>query len=512
LRESDLDFSVLVQKLWSYRRRILIVVAAIMGVFVASLLVAHFVLPSERTSSMTFRLLFDGAQNNKYPNGSPFSVNEIVEAPVLTKVYEHDDLKQYLAYKDFKDSIFVLNSNPALDLLTLEYQAKLTDTKIAAPERSRIEAEFRAKADQLQDPVFRLAYRRKEGTNRIPDTLQGKVFGDILSEWAQQAVNKGAVSYLIPVYSRNIAKKEFIDALDYAIAADVLRTKVTAALANIETIQALPGATVVRAGKDHISLAEVAVNLNDLLRFKIQPLMGLIRANGLSKNPVALGLYYDDQLRQLQRQKDEIGSRVKAIQESWLQYSQRGGSVVGASGSSQSRATGPLDSPAMIPQFDASFLDKIIAMGNQNSDVAFRQTLTERVISEGIQVARLDSEIAYYRDLAKAMQPRNGSQQVAEQIKTASQNALDDLLTALDDANAIYSDVSAHNLNPNTLLYTITGPFNAITVSALSLRSIGMYAVLMLVLSLVLVPGAFLGYDYFLSNVKRPRGPSSTAS
>ena len=53
-------------------------------------------------------------------NGTPFSPAEIVSPPVLTAVYEKNDLKRFGRYEDFKDAVFVLQANEALNLLTLD--------------------------------------------------------------------------------------------------------------------------------------------------------------------------------------------------------------------------------------------------------------------------------------------------------------------------------------------------------------------------------------------------------
>src|SRR5674476_571254 len=84
-----------------------------------------------------------GAAQGQYPNLTPFSVSEIVASPVLTEVYRINDLQRFGKYEDFKDSMFVQQSNPDLDLLAFEYQALLADTKLSPVDRARIQDEFK---------------------------------------------------------------------------------------------------------------------------------------------------------------------------------------------------------------------------------------------------------------------------------------------------------------------------------------------------------------------------------
>lgn len=70
---------------WRYRQ---ITGAAVVGVtvlFVLGVLIAVLLVPTERLASLQLRLLFDGAAENQYPNGTAFSPAEIVAAPVLTE-------------------------------------------------------------------------------------------------------------------------------------------------------------------------------------------------------------------------------------------------------------------------------------------------------------------------------------------------------------------------------------------------------------------------------------------
>src|SRR5262245_17977160 len=111
----DLDDGIslkpLADTLSRYRRvlsKTILAVAAVGGVV---LVAAFFLLPVERLGSIQFRLMFDGAADNKYPNGLLFSTTEIVGTSVLTEVFRQNDLGRFGQYRDFRDSIFVLQSS-----------------------------------------------------------------------------------------------------------------------------------------------------------------------------------------------------------------------------------------------------------------------------------------------------------------------------------------------------------------------------------------------------------------
>ena len=249
-------------------------------------------------------------------------------------MFETNDLERYGSYDDFKNSVFVLQSNPELELLSYEYQARLAASGLSPVNRASIEEEFQTRRDSLTDPWFSLNFREAARLSELPPSLVSKVLDDTLATWARQAAErKGALRYNIPVFSKNILRRDLIEAEDYITGIDILRAQVRRIIANIDEIATLPGAAVIRIGEGGTSLAEVRVNLEDILRFQIQPLVGMIRMTGLSRDPESLGRYIDDQLFQISLERAEAETRVVAVQESLRSYMlQRGGGARGRCG------------------------------------------------------------------------------------------------------------------------------------------------------------------------------------
>src|SRR5262245_2750580 len=113
--ETGDEATISLKPLWdlfqTYWQTILVTSAELMLVTIGGLLVTALVLPSERTASLKIRLLFDGAADDRYPNGSTFSPNEIIATPVLEDVFRTNDLKRFGTYEGFNDSISILHSS-----------------------------------------------------------------------------------------------------------------------------------------------------------------------------------------------------------------------------------------------------------------------------------------------------------------------------------------------------------------------------------------------------------------
>ena len=503
--ESDrISLRPLMDVMWAYRRTLRNGIAAAALVVAAVFSALWFSTPTDVFGTVHFRVLFDGADHGAYPNGTPFSSAEIVASPVLKQVFEANDLQRYVGFSGFKASMFALESNPGLELLSYEYQTKLADPKLSPVDRARIEDEFRKKRESMKSADYSLNFRRSEKLRKLPVSLVPKILDDTLAEWAREArEQKGALKYDIPIFSNNILQRDVVTREDYLVAVDILRTKVSKILFNIDSISEVPGAALARTGKTHLSLAEIRLNLEDLLRFDIEPSISLIMSSRLSKDPLRAKMYLQDQLRQIVLAREQAQQRIRAVQEPLREYvTQTGGRQIGspAGGRDAARNQAPFNTPAVMPQFGESFLKQLVDMSTQNNDAKYRQELTNRVIEEGLKLAVLEKEHSYYQALATSL---SGWMKVSEASPESKalvarlDKSYQTVASSLDDVIAIYDELSAKNLNPGTMLYSVTSPTAVRTERATSARSLALFAMVAFgFLVLVIVAGCLI-HSYY---------------
>ena len=522
--EDGISLKALVETLWAYRRIISAAVLGVAAIAAVAALAAVLILPSERLGSIQFRLTFEGAADGKYPNGMPFSSAEIIGAPILNEVVRVNDLDRYGGYQALRDAIFILQSNPELQLLTDEYQARLADTKLSVVDRSRVEEEFKKKREALKDPTFTLSMRRNERVGRMPPELMEKTLIEALATWAKQAVEeKGANLYNVPVLSRNVLRADVLEAEDYLVAVDILRLTVIRIISTASQLDKLPGAQLVRTGKERISLAEIKANLEDVERFELEPLIHLIRAEDLTKDPPKLSRYVSGQVFQLKLRRDATLARIKATQDALQDYTAQRGSRSVNEGRSAAGATGGgrlapgAETTTMIPQLGEGFLDRLIQMSTQTqvSDVQYRQRLTDAVISESRELASLDQEFAFYGGLETSLKSvRASAGSSADSIalvKTRMRKSFDAIGLALDRIVNLHRDLSLQNLTP-AMLYVVTGPFTLRTVRSLPLRTAELYWLLALMVTVILVPTGCLIHNAFSPKASTPQSGPATVS
>jgi hypothetical protein len=483
-----------------------IIVGAIVGaslLFVVGLFALLLVFPAERVATLPFRLLFEGAARNQYPNKTPFNPTEIVGVSVVTEAFKANDLQQYGTYESFKDALFIQSSNPKLDSLNAEYQARLADSRLTPAERNRIEAEYSLKRDTLADPSFVLSLRRSDRFKVLPDELAQKVLTSVLAGWAGQAERMGAMKYELPILSSGVLSKDSLDKEDYLVAADQLRAKAVRIIDTVAELEKLPGALTARTSKDKVSLPEIRANIEDALRFDLEPLLGIIRSEGITKNARLLSLYASAQVFQCQLERQAAEGRARAVQNSLADYMSLRGSRAGVEqkqGNGSTRQPG-FDTPALIPQFSDTFLDRLVEISatTQRDEMEYRQKLTDLVIKENTKVTLLDKELAYYQDLAKSVQGIGsrpaGTPELIDLVKSRSQAAFSAIAKGADQLVDLYNELSANNLNAAAGLYAITGPFTRHTETSVSFRSLA-YSYLLLFLTVaIVVPAGCLMYD-----------------
>lgn len=508
MRESvaadEISLSDLLNIFWSYRAVMLVASVFACTVLLGGLLFVYMATPNQQSASLPYRVLFEGADKGEYPNGLNYSPADVISTTILESVYERNQLEGYLTFDEFKGAIFVYEGNAALTLLDKQYQQKLSNTKLSAVDRQIIELEYHEKRQSLRNGSYEIHFLHSGGLFELPETLIDKVLKDILSTWATVAdEQKGVFKYRIPLYTRNILPPDLLETQDYIVSIDIFNNKIDKIFENIELLEKLPGAQVTRVTAGQIGLAEISSNLLDTRQFKLEPLVGLVRSAGLSKNPALASLYLENQMFQLKLDQQESQEKIKVLESSlnfYLEKNQRPTTPSGE-GTSQSADIGNGQlATTYIPQFGDSFLDRVVEMSTQGNDAEFRQEIAGRIVEQGLKVAAIEKKVQYYKSLIEAMNKAVSGNAEFEEIilliKTRFAEIEGDIVTALDNMNAIYQLISKNNLRPETELYSITDPLSVEAHRSFMGKKVMLGGVLFLLLSaLFTVLGCFAHYS-----------------
>lgn len=493
--EDSIALGHVARTLSRYRYPMALSLAGVLVVYGIFAILTYLSSPVQKITSLPFRLEFEGSDRGVYPNGTKFSSSEIVATPVLMKVFKANDLDRFTSFNTFSQSVFIVESNKALEQLSREYRAKLSDPKLNPVDRERLESEYGLKRESLSRSEYSINFLRREDTGNLPDNLVAKSLVDTLSTWAASAAQeKGVMRYRTPVLSRNVLSGVLLkEPNDYVIALDLLRTRVSSVIRNIDDLLKIFGAEVLRTGQEQISLHEIRLKLADTVRFKIQPMLTRIRATGPTPDPPATIRFLQSQLGYNEQQAKAAEARARALRDALALYVQKESSGTKAELGAV-RSTLPAGAETIMPQISESFLDRIIGLTEAANDVQYRQDLVDRVIEASLEALPYQDEALYYRELIHEMRdlsrsPANAAQ--SANIERELQEIFQEVATAIDQVNGIYNKIS-QNLNPSTILYTMTSPPMSSSERAASPARLALYGLLLFLIAIPVVAGVSL--------------------
>lgn len=443
----------LVRVLHRYRFVIALIVAAVLAIYGIGAIAYYLRQPAQKTVEVPFRLEFEGVSKFQYPNGARFSSSDIVSTPVLVKVFEKNDLSRFMIFENFKSSILVVESNGALNELERTYGQLLSDTRLNPVDRARLQSEYETKKAAMGHSEFSIRFFGLNTKSTIPGSLVVKALDDILRTWSERAVSEaGVLRYKVRIVSPAILDRKLLELPEPVIALDILRSRTNTVLENIQSLSNIPGSELVRAGQNQLSLEELRVQLDGLVRFRIRPMINVNNA----KNPSQVRGFFQSQLAFNEYQLNSAVNRSGALRNSLDAYNSRERSLGSESTAGTSSSPAASGGETVMPQISESFIDRLVSMASRDADRDFRQRMIDRLTTASIDAVPYQAEIAFYRDLLDPKQPSMGT--VSEQeLRSRASEIYSELDNAIRQVNLVHNRLS-ENLNQSGQLYSVLSP------------------------------------------------------
>jgi hypothetical protein len=459
---------------WNNRLRIVLHALVAVSVAVGVLAVVYVARPSQQQSTVVFRLLFKGVDKNQYPNGMQFTPSDIVATPVIAEVYRINGLEKFGSFEDFKTAFAVINRNPGIERLRRQYAAMLEDRRLSPVDRQKLEVEYDNKMKAVQNGEFTLVLQQDGALAGWPPTLAGKVLEDILTVWAEQSRSRGVFKFDLSIYSENLLTEISNSTSDYTLLLDRLRLAINRILSNLTALGETPGARLVRVGEKQVSLGEMESNLRDNLNFDLREANSIVFSFALFREPFLTEAYLKEQLFRLEVERKELQSRNEGMKSTVTDY------AANRSGGSQASNASIGGNSGLMPQLNDGFLDRIIDLSGQNTDIVFRQGISNQIIENEKMMYQLESERQIYQRSLDALQKGGNAgggvngRQIADDRIT---NLMNRLRSTLQNVTLLHHELSNRNLQPS-LVYTIIQPLQQERVSTVRMRTIGVVLVL----------------------------------
>jgi len=456
--DPDAPFSVshLVRTLESYKPTIIITLCVISVLYAIAAIAWMLYKPSQEVTSVRFHLNFPGADRGQYPSGAKFNASTLVSASVLLKVYQANGLSRFTTFEKFLEAVVVLESNPALERLNNDYQARLQDPRLTPLDRERLIREFDSKRESLAKDEFALVYTRNAGS--VPSALVRKTLSDILVQWANDAQNEQALmDFPTSVPAPSVINPSPGDPHDVLIQAIILRSKISQVLASINMLARAPGAENIRVGVAKTSLYEIQMRLENLLRFRLDTLIAAVRSGGLVQNPALANQFMERQLAYDTVLLQAMQQRVDAIRESVALYAMKSHPELDLRNNTESSSRNEGKTGEVTPMLSDSFLDRLVAMTSQSEDVAFRHTAADEYRRASVGLIPVQAAVAFDKEMIELAKKPAGSvgaftlPQANAELAAISEETKG-LVQALDEVHETLS----RTMNPASQVYSIT--------------------------------------------------------
>lgn len=471
----------------SYGSVILLSLAGVVLAFMIVGISLYLFAPAERVSYQTFRLDFEGAGRGEYPNKTKFNIADIINGPILTRVWQDDHLGDYIPFGAFSRAVYVLESNRQYEQLAAEYEAKLADPKLSPIDRERLQQEFDLKRQSIVKNEYAIYLDRRAAVHSIPEPVAQKVLLDILSDWADFAVNQQhVIAYQVSVLSPEILKPSTMEQNDVVAALEVLRSKANRVVNNIEEIEKLPGATLARTSNDHLSLEEVRIRLDEIIRFRLEPLLAAaLHSPSLISDRESTIRFLQSQLFYDQRELDSRQRLADSARDALAVYEQPAATEASLSGTV---ATGSTEQPkpeAVTPQLSDTFLDRLMAITGQAQDTQYRQGLVDDYRRAIAATIPLKQAVSYDTEALNQIQkPAGGATAMnAATVRAQIEQSRADIGQMISEMNELFQVVS-RNMTPSTQLFTLTGPPVTRTLRSVSPQRLALYGLLVVLVAL----------------------------
>ena len=484
-RPREIVVSDVVRPIVIYRRSIgrITLVFVLLAVLVGGLYL--LLQPSIRSVWLEFRPVFQGVDSGEYPNSLPFASSDIVSQSVVDLVYARNQVAQYCTADQFHSGFVVQESSPELRFLNMEYQARLSDTRLTVVERQRLQDEYNNRRASM--PIrYQLSFIQPSECSRIPEAIVSKALGEVLDTWATEAQDRrGVMKVRVPVLTARVFDQQAAAGESLLVRADLLRTAVGRVIRNIQEVERLPGAELVRASEHEISLPEVRAELEDLIQARLDPLVA--QAGGGLGRQASRWVEHAIETATIRLQAAE--ERAEAYRTALRDYSGVA-TTLPPPGDSGMRQEGPGDVQALTPQIDRTFIDRILDLSALNT--TFRQEITRSAIEAAEEVVERRAVVEQYKALLASLTRNSSDAMTVADVAGALDHITAQAKEATERFNEIYNEFSRVALRAGPAMYRIEQPTESSSLRAFTVRDyaslvLGSLLITPIVLSVVLL-------------------------
>ena len=362
--------------------RFYLLAAAILvaAVFLVRLIMA----PPMSTYSEIVAFTFPQSEKGKYPNGAPFSINDLTSRNVLETVWKENNLEsQGLSLQKFSDAVAIVPFADNEQFIRAKYQGMLSRKNLSTTDISAMERDYRLELE-TQSKKTAILTLTLPFSSSISGSLAKKVVSDIPKAWSKQAIQQlGVVS--IPIAENESVKDEIIKKGSPFQIVDYFYKSADSLNLALSRIASYPGGDTLKDPETGLGIEDLKRRVADLNRYWILDFDNYVQQrNQASEIDIRSA---EIRLKELQDKKIEYLAEAKTYKASLLDYDSIRQSTNGQDVSFRNQQNGS------GVQIQGDAVQKLIDLGTQNKDSEFRQDLVKKRVDAELKANAMDQEI-----------------------------------------------------------------------------------------------------------------------
>ncbi len=488
--DDEINLADLARKIWATRKIWLASMLLVTAGFVVFWGSQHYTDPVRYSHGKPVQFVFTGIEKGEYPNGSRFQIADLIAPSVLHDVYEDNKISEYgLGEEGFQRAFTVTPYAVDEAFIVAKYASALDNKKASTQDLENAQTALKQELQQARNRAALIRFTPEQ--DLLPRPVIAKALDDVAIVWARKAVEERGVLQLdINLHTHHLFDAAQLAELDYPVAILLLRERLQLIQSNIKNILSLPNAQGARDQETKYSLNDMQQKLEELETYELGPLEAQIQQQFVSRDLETTLLYLHERITKLQDSRNEQENKARAIRSAMNHY--------GAGGQGQNEVSAnPINGASIVPQIGDKFMDRLVSLVQESSDLQYRQKLNNQAIEIELQVIEADNAILrLQRQLANFTSDKAAA--AAAKNVPRIEDQMFSIFTRLREhaliAERIYARLSAENLGISGRLFQPLAEEPIVSGSRLFIaRQFKLAYVLALVLiSMLVIPGTML--------------------
>jgi hypothetical protein len=455
---------------------------------VAILVALRAAFPPTKIFISQFHFTFPSAEAGRYPNNTPFSINEILDPAILGVVYDQLKLGDYdVDRNEFYDSFSIRPFVLAEPEISERFRQQLADRRLSFVERERLEQQLKIELAQASRGAAELSYippRRP----MIPIALGRAIVDKVPMVWSQFAIEKkGALR--IPGFSAatKVLDPNAIDQQPLPLSIIGLTEAGGRLNERLTELMKTAGVLTVRDSVSGKSIRDLERDIRDLELFHINPLRAHLVQYRFGDGGATLQQIVERRVNDIDVRATALTKQAEAIGDSIGQFVQATAGLQGRPVEKKLSEGGTVAGGATIPQVGETFIDRIIQLTRRDREAEqeriFIEERTQKQLELHQQAIALRSEQDRWKELLAQLRA-DGTPR--EDLDTSARARMDrELRYSVAEANAnwmalsrIEDEFSAKRTGRAAEMYTLYAPRRDVIFNDLILNTTVLGAVL----------------------------------